>query len=324
MAKSVMILGMGRFGASVAHTLFQMGYDVLGIDTDEKVVQENVGKITFSVQGDATNESTLKELGASNFDAAVVAIGTNMQASLMSSVLLANLDLPLIVARAQDELQGNTLQRMGVHRVIYPEQEMGEFLAHSLLNPDVLEYMDLTPDYGISKIKVPDYLQDQSIAQAGFTDDWKKPGLKVIAVKRGKDITLLPGEGENLRKGDVIAVAGKDDDLEKFHTDHNPSTTNGGVKSRQIDGLIDATIMKGTNRELIRIRVSEKSRDINKNIKDIVLPDDTLISCILKPDGSMVIPEDNYTLEPMDEIIAIAKVEHKEELSEAFGQLENQ
>ena len=323
MAKSVMILGMGRFGASVAHTLFQMGYDVLGIDTDEKVVQENVGKITFSVQGDATNESTLKELGASNFDAAVVAIGTNMQASLMSSVL-ANLDVPLIVARAQDELQGNTLQRMGVHRVIYPEQEMGEFLAHSLLNPDVLEYMDLTPDYGISKIKVPDYLQDQSIAEAGFTDDWEKPGLKVIAVKRGKEITLLPGESEDLRKGDVIAVAGKDDDLEKFHTDHNPSVQNGNTKARKIDGLIDTTIMKGTNRELIRIRVSEKSKDIDKNISDIVLPDDTIISCILKPDGSMVVPQENYTLEAMDEIIAIAKVEHKEELSEAFGQLENQ
>ena len=143
-------------------------------------------------------------------------------------------------------------------------------------------------------------------------------------MKRGKEITLLPGESEDLRKGDVIAVAGKDDDLEKFHTDHNPSVQNGNTKARKIDGLIDTTIMKGTNRELIRIRVSEKSKDIDKNISDIVLPDDTIISCILKPDGSMVVPQENYTLEAMDEIIAIAKVEHKEELSEAFGQLENQ
>ena len=156
MAKSVMIIGLGRFGASVAHTLFQLGYDVLGMDTDEKVVQAILGQVTYAVQGDSTNETTLKELGVTNFDAAIVAIGSNMQSSLMTSVLLATLDVPLIVARAKDQLHGNTLQRIGVHKVIYPEQEMGEFVAHSLFNPDVLEYMDLTPDFGISKIRLPD------------------------------------------------------------------------------------------------------------------------------------------------------------------------
>ena len=103
MAKSVMIVGLGRFGSSVAHTLFQLGYDVLGIDRDEKVVQAHLGQITYSVQGDATNETTLRELGVSNFEAAIVAVGTDMQTSLMTSVLLATLDVPLIVARAKDQ-----------------------------------------------------------------------------------------------------------------------------------------------------------------------------------------------------------------------------
>jgi|GEM_PF-23762 trk system potassium uptake protein TrkA len=324
MAKSVMILGMGRFGASVAHTLFQMGYDVLGIDTDEKVVQENVGKITFSVQGDATNEATLRELGASNFDAAVVAIGTNMQASLMTSVLLANLDVPLIVARAQDQLQGNTLQRIGVHRVIYPEQEMGEFLAHSLLNPDVLEYMDLTPDYGISKMTIPDYLEEHSISQAGFTDDWKKPGLKVIAIKRGREITLLPDENNDLHKGDVLAVAGKDEDLEKFHTDHYPQSTNSELIAIGIHGLVDVTVIKGTNRELIRIRVSENSPYIGKNIQEISLPPDTIISCILRIDGRMLVPYEESTLEALDQIVIITRPDDKQLLQDAFLDLEKQ
>ena len=91
MAKAVMIIGLGRFGSSVAHTLFQLGYDVLGIDTDEKVVQANLGQITYSVQGDATNETTLRELGVSNFEAAIVAVGSDMQASLMTAVLLDTL-----------------------------------------------------------------------------------------------------------------------------------------------------------------------------------------------------------------------------------------
>ena len=132
MAKSIIVIGLGRFGTSIAHTLYQMGYDVLGIDTDEKVVQDNLGHITYSVQGDATNETTLRELGVSNFDAAVVAVGSDMQSSLMSSVLLTTLDVPLIVGRAENQLHGNTLQRVGVHKIIYPEQESGELIARSL------------------------------------------------------------------------------------------------------------------------------------------------------------------------------------------------
>ncbi len=217
MAKSVMIIGLGRFGSSVAHTLFQLGYDVLGIDTDEKVVQANLGQITYSVQGDATNETTLRELGVSNFDAAIVAVGSDMQSSLMTAVLLDTLGVPLIVARAENQLHGNTLQRIGVHKVIYPEQEMGEFLAHSLFNPDVLEYMDLTPDFGISKIRVPDSLSDLSLKEAGLGGARDKYGVAVIAIKRGKDVTLAPDEDDKLRKGDILVVAGKDDQLEKLH-----------------------------------------------------------------------------------------------------------
>ncbi|MDA0987985.1 MAG: TrkA family potassium uptake protein [Chloroflexi bacterium] len=218
MAKSVMVIGLGRFGTSVAHTLFQLGYDVLGIDTDERVVQANLGQLTYSVQGDATNETTLRELGVTNFDAAIVAVGSDMQSSLMTSVLLATLDVPLIIARAENPLHGNTLQRIGVHKIIYPEQEMGEFLAHSLFNPDVLEYMDLTPDFGISKIKVPDSLADKSLKDAGLGGGARdKYGVAVIAIKRGKDVTLAPDEDDILHKGDILVVAAKDEQLERLH-----------------------------------------------------------------------------------------------------------
>ena len=216
MAKSIMVVGLGRFGASVAHTLFQLGYDVLGIDTDEKAVQASLGQLTYAVQGDSTNETTLKELGVSNFDAAIIAIGSDMQSSLMTAVLLATLKVPLIVARAKDQLHGNTLQRIGVNKVIYPEQEMGEFVAHSLFNPDVLEYMDLTPDFGISKVRLPDPLAGLSLKEAGLGGTRDKYGLAVVAIKRGRDVTLAPDEGEKLRKGDILVLAGKDERMERW------------------------------------------------------------------------------------------------------------
>ena len=219
MAKSVIVIGLGRFGTSVAHTLFQLGYDVLGIDTDEKVVQANLGHITYSVQGDATNEITLRELGVSSFDAAIVAVGSDMQSSLMISVLLAELDVPLIIGRAEDQLHGNTLQKIGVHKIIYPEHEMGEFLAHCLFNPNVLEYMDLTPNFGISKIKVTTDMADQSLRDAGLGDeDRDKHGVAVIAIRRGNNVTLGPNENDILHEDDIIIIAANDDQLERLHT----------------------------------------------------------------------------------------------------------
>jgi trk system potassium uptake protein TrkA len=222
MAKSIMVIGLGRFGTSVAHTLFQLGYDVLAIDTDEKAVQDNLGQVTFSVKGDATNETILRELGVTNFDAAIVAVGSDTRASLMTSVLLATLGVPLIVARAENELHGNTLQRIGVHKIIYPEQEMGEFLAHSLFNPGVLEYMDLTPEFGISKVRVPDSLADHSLKAAGLGGGARdKYGVAVIAVKRGKDVTLAPDEEDVLRRGDILVVACRDGQLERLYSQEN-------------------------------------------------------------------------------------------------------
>jgi len=218
MAKSVMVIGLGRFGSSVARTLFQLGFDVLGIDTDEKIVQGNVGQLTYSVQGDATNEATLRDLGAANFDASIVAIGTNLEVSLMASVLLATLEAPLIIARARDPLHGNTLQRIGVHRIIYPEQEIGEVLAHSLFNPDVLEYMDLTKDFGISKMKLPDVFIDSTLREAGFVNGSREHhGVTIIGLKRGQNVIFDPDQNDKLRKGDILIVAGKDDNLERLH-----------------------------------------------------------------------------------------------------------
>ena len=220
-----MVIGLGRFGTSVARTLYQIGYDVLAIDIDEHVVQANLGLVTYSVQGDATSETILRELGAPNFDAAIVAVGSGMQASLMTSVLLTTLEVPLIVARAENQLHGDTLLRIGVHKIIYPEQEMGEFLAHSLFNRDVLEYMDLTPEFGLSKLRIPDTLENHSLRTAGLGGGARdKYGMAVVAIRRGKELTLAPDEDEVLRRGDILVVAARSDQLERWYSQTDIST----------------------------------------------------------------------------------------------------
>ena len=170
-------------------------------------------------RGDATNETTLRELGVSNFDAAVVAVGSDMQSSLMSSVLLTTLDVPLIVGRAENQLHGNTLQRVGVHKIIYPEQESGELIARSLFFPDVLEYMDLTSNFGISKIQIPPNLSGMTLKDIGIGEGLfftalgleggtrDKHGVAIIAIIRGKEVLLAPNQEDNLQRGDILIVA---------------------------------------------------------------------------------------------------------------------
>lgn len=219
MKKQVVVIGLGRFGSNLAKTLYQMGHDVLAIDQDEKVVQEMVGQATYPVTGDATSEAVLRELGVPNFDTAIVAIGSDIEVSIMTTVLLKSLGLTNIVARARNNLHGQTLERVGATRVIYPEQEMGIRVAHTLFNPDVIEYMELTPNFGLSKIKIPDRFADLSLNEAGLGAGRDKYGVAVLAVKRGKELTLLPAEEERLKSGDILIVAAKDEQLDKLRTE---------------------------------------------------------------------------------------------------------
>lgn len=212
--KQVVVAGLGRFGSSVATTLFQMGHDVLGLDREEGVVQELMGQVTYAVRVDATSEPALRELGVPNFDAAVVAIG-DVPANLMTAVLLKSLGLPYIVARAQTALHGQALLRIGANRVVYSEQEAGIRTAHSLFTPDVLEFMELGAGTGISKLQVPRRYVNLSLRDAGLaTRD--RYHVAVLAIRRGGDLVLLPSEDERLRPNDQLIVAAPDEVLERF------------------------------------------------------------------------------------------------------------
>ena len=226
MKKQVVVIGLGRFGTSVARSLYNLGDDVLAIDKDESRVQSIVGQATHALAADATNEAVLRELGIPDYEAAVVAIGSDIVPSIMASVLLKTLGVPYVVSRAYNELHGNTLERIGVDKVVYAESEMGVRLAHSLFNPNVQEYLELTPNFGISRMKVPSRFVNMSLKELGFSGPRDKYGLSVLAIRRGKDITLNPDTDDRLREGDWLVLAGKDellDRLELVHDGHGAS-----------------------------------------------------------------------------------------------------
>jgi trk system potassium uptake protein TrkA len=217
MKKQVVVIGLGRFGTHLATSLYNIGHDVLAMDTDEERVQRMIGRVTYPVAGNATNEVVLKELGITDYDAAVVAIGSDIVSSIMTSVLLKTLGIPYIVSRAHNEIHGNTLERIGVDKVIHAEAEMGTRMAHNLFNPNVQEYLEVTANYGISKMKVPAHFANMSLKELGFSSPRDKYGLAVVAInRRGTGITLNPDTDDRLEAGDWVILAGRDDLLDRL------------------------------------------------------------------------------------------------------------
>ena len=217
MKRQVVVVGMGRFGSSVARELYQMGHDVLAIDKEESEVQELLGQVTYAVKADATNEAVLRELGVPNFDVAVVAVGTDIQASVLTTVLLKSLGVPRVIARATNALHGLTLERIGADKVVYPEQEMGVRVAHVHFITDVLDYMEVVPNFGISKIRPPDHIFNRSLEEAGLGGPRDKYGIAVLAIKRGREHILTPSKDEVVRPGDILVVAGKAESLGRLY-----------------------------------------------------------------------------------------------------------
>ena len=216
MKRQIAVMGLGRFGSSVARSLYNLGHDVLAIDIDENKVQSIMGQATHALTGDCTNDAVLKELGIPDYDAAVVAIGSDVVSSIMASVLLKTMGVPYVVSRAHNELHGNTLQRIGVDKVVHAEEEMGNRLAHSMFNPNVEEYLEITPNFGISKLKVPPRFVNMSLKELGFSSPRNKYGLVVLAIRRGKDITLNPDTDDRLQAGDWLVLAGRDEMLDRL------------------------------------------------------------------------------------------------------------
>jgi trk system potassium uptake protein TrkA len=209
--QQVAVLGLGRFGSAVARELTRLGHEVLAIDTDERIVQEIAEDVTHAAQADITEEAALQELGLADFDAAILAISSNLEVSILATVLLRQLGTPIIVAKAATQLHGSILAQVGATRVVYPEHDTGVRVAHSFAAPGVHDYLSVAPGYGIALFDVP---EDWFGKTVGELIQRSASGVAIVAVYRASSVTLNPDASETLRAGDRIVVAGVDESLE--------------------------------------------------------------------------------------------------------------
>ena len=215
MKKQVVVIGMGRFGTSVATRLCSMGHSVLVLDRSEAKVQSLAQQVTHAVRAEATNEEALKELGISNFDVGIVAIGTDIKSSVLTTILLKRIGLPYVIARANDELHGAILEKIGADAVTYPERAMGISVANWVTLLDVSDYMPITDGYGIARLTAPPNIVGEKLSELGLGRAGKWD-VAVLLIQRPKEIVVTPGQGQKIEEGDVLVLAGEDDKMEKF------------------------------------------------------------------------------------------------------------
>lgn len=210
-AKQYLVLGLGRFGSSLAKKLCELGQEVLAIDSDAELVNAIAPHVTQAMQLDATDEALLSGLGVQNFDAAIVSIGQNTRDSILVCVLLKEMGVPCLIAKANDDLHAKVLRKIGVDRVVFPERDMGARLARSILTPNVLELMDLSDDYQIVEIRVPQPWVGNTLLGVNVR---RRYGLNVLAIHRSDRFLVSPAADLRFEENDTLLVMGKKDDLD--------------------------------------------------------------------------------------------------------------
>ncbi len=208
--KSYIIVGLGRFGSEAARRLYELGCDVLAIDTKSELVQQISNEVTQAVVGDARDKEVLKALGAADFDCAIVAIGDSLGDSVLATMNLKELGVPYVVCKAYDDTHRQVLLKLGANKVVIPEQEQADRLARNLSSPNVLDYIELSDDYGIIEVPAPKPWQGKSLKDLNVR---AKLGVNIIAVKQGKEINVSPGADYKIQTGDVMVVLGGTDAL---------------------------------------------------------------------------------------------------------------
>ena len=207
------VVGLGRFGTSLAMTLDAFDHDVLAIDSDIKRVQQLSNVLPHVIQLDATNIDALREVGAEAFDTGVVCIGTDFEANILATVNLRRLGVRRVVSKATTVTQQDILERVGADETVLPEHEAGVRLARRLAAVDFVDFMELTDDMGVVETVVADRFVGKSLIQA---DIRRRYGLNIVAIRRGDQVIVSPGPDEVLRKDDVLVVLGKTADCEKL------------------------------------------------------------------------------------------------------------
>jgi len=213
MAEEVLVIGLGRFGSSLARELERLGHQVMAIDRDEQAVNEASSYVTHALQLDASDEAALKAAGAADFRTAIVAISSDAEPSIFATMVLKRLGVDIVIAKAGSKLHGEILSRVGADRVVLPEHETGLRLAHSFNVPNVIDYLDVAPQFGLEKIRPLDKWIGRSLGELDLKGRFD---LTPIALRRGRQVIVNPSRDERVGAEDELILIGRDDKLEEL------------------------------------------------------------------------------------------------------------
>ena len=211
--KQFVVFGLGRFGRSLATTLAEAGYEVMAVDQSEEKVQDISTVVTQAVQADATDLETLKALGVRNFDVGIVAMGKDIQSSIMTTLLLKELGIPYVVAKASTLSHKKVLEKLGADRIVSPEYDMGKRLAHNLIAGNIIDYIQLSQDYSIMEIAILPQWENQSIKEINVRARY---GINIIAVERENSIHVTPGPDYILKESDLLVIVGDNKSIQEL------------------------------------------------------------------------------------------------------------
>lgn len=212
--RQVLVIGLGRFGSSIAKTLCEDGIQVMAIDRRMDLVEEMRDQLTQVVQADSMDRDSMEALGVGEFDTAFVTIGADIKASCVTTMLLKELGVEHVVVKASDEFHGRMLEKLGADKVLYPERDMGRRIAHNLVSGNLLEYIELSPEFSMAEIQAETGWAGKTLMDLHLRD---RLGINVVAVRSGDKINPLPTSGTIIREGDIMLVVAGEETLLKLN-----------------------------------------------------------------------------------------------------------
>lgn len=213
MKLSVLVIGLGRFGTGAALELMRLGHEVLAVDRDEGRVNDLAPEVTHAVQVDAVDVDALRAIGAADFEYAIVAISGQTEPSIFATMALKQLGVRNVVAKAGTALHGAILERVGADRVVYPEREMGQRVAHVFAYPNVVDYIDVAPGFGMLVFRPPESMVGRTFRDLDLANQAR---MTPIAVRRGNNVTVNPHRDDKVQAGDLLILIGRDEGLPKI------------------------------------------------------------------------------------------------------------
>ena len=213
MKKEFAVIGLGRFGSSIIKELRDLNVNVLAIDKDEAIINDYKDMVTEAVIGNTMDENVLKSVGITNFDHVIVAIGENIQASILTTLILKDLGVEKVTVKAQNDYHGRVLEKIGADAVIHPERDIGRLLAHRLVSTHTLDILEISDDHSIVEFKAIDDFTDKTLEQLDFRNEF---GVSVLAIKRHEHIIVSPDANTKILEDDILILIASDQDLSKF------------------------------------------------------------------------------------------------------------